>query len=373
MSGHPAADLSTMTPPTPPTPSARRALEQAAELALLAPSVHNTQPWRVAVHDDRLELRVDRTRQLGALDPRGRELVMSGGAALLNARVALAAAGWGADCVRLPDPADSDLLAVLRPVVGTPDSGLALLAPAVPRRHSNRRAFRPDRLPEDVLRSLTHLVAEEDAVLVPVSGEANRRLLARLTRQADGLQNADPAYRAELRRWTTRPPDAGDGVPVSAVPHVDGVHPDDLPIRDFDTRGAGQLPAETRSGVDQDLVLLATYRDERIDWLRAGEAMERLLLELTALGWVASPMTQPIEVPVTRTQLRSALTWNAHPQMLLRIGHAAPTPRTPRRPAQEVVAGGRPPARPVPASPAPHDLDDEQRPVSDGRGGTVWE
>jgi hypothetical protein len=188
------------------------------------------------------------------------------------------------------------------------------------------------------------------------------------------MQNADPAYRAELRRWTTRGSAAGDGVPASAIPHVDGRQHDEVPIRDFDTGGEGALPAKTGSGTDQTLVLLATASDDPMAWLRSGEALERVLLELTRLGWVASPLTQAIEVPVTRTQLRSALTWEAHPQMLLRIGRAAPTTATPRRRRTDVVRGSGRPDLPVPTQPQPARPADEGplHPVSDGRGGTVW-
>ena len=59
-------------------PSARtRALELAADYAVQAPSVHNTQPWRLELECDHLLIRADRSRRLSALDPRGRELVQS--------------------------------------------------------------------------------------------------------------------------------------------------------------------------------------------------------------------------------------------------------------------------------------------------------
>ena len=320
---------------------AAAALERGARLAVLAPSVHNTQPWVLELHDDRLAVRADRSRQLAVLDPTGRELVQSVGAALFNIRVGLAAAGWDADVDRCPDPADPDLLAVVRCGTPSPDSGLAALAPAVPRRRTNRRAFLPGELPDGLLRSLAAGAAEEGALLVPVLRDVHRRLLARLTQQADRLQNADTGYRAELRRWTTRRPEDRDGVPATAVPLVDGLQHDDLPLRDFDTTGAGGLPAETASGVDGTLLVLATRSDDPLAWLECGEAMQRVLLELTAQGWAVRPFTQLIEVPLTRTQLRTALAWDAHPQLILRIGHAEPTPPTPRRRVSEVVLNAR--------------------------------
>jgi hypothetical protein len=229
-------------------------------------------------------------------------------------------------------------------------------------------------VPEDVLRLLTAAAAAEETSLVPVTREAHRRLVARLAQQADGVQNASPAYRAELRRWTTRAASTGDGVPSSAIPHTDGDSGDDVPIRDFDTQGAGALPARTESGAAQTLVLLATHDDGPEAWLRSGEALQRVLLELTRLGWVASPLTQAIEVPVTRTQLRAALTWDAHPQMLIRIGRAEATAPVPRRPRSEAVTGSWEPPRPAPDRPPPSGpAVATRRPVSDGRGGTTWD
>jgi nitroreductase len=361
--------------------SLHQALEAAVDAAVLAPSVHNTQPWHIVLHPDRLDLRADRSRQLTVLDPLGRELVQSVGAALLNTRVALAAAGWAVDVDRLPDGDDPDLLAVVRPVDGDPDSALADLAPAIPRRRTNRRRFDDDRLPEDLVQALARALTAEDTQLLPVVRDEHLDLLARLTQQADDLQNADAAYRAELRRWTNEQFSHGDGVPAASVPHVDGRQHDELPLRDFDTAGAGQLPAETHSGTGQTLVLLATRHDDPGAWLRSGEALERLLLEVTAIGWAASPLTQTIEVPVTRTQLRSALVWDAHPQFLVRIGRATAMARTPRRPRSTVVDNSTRPPEPPPHPPRPARTGwpvspppgaSGRRPVSDGRGGTTW-
>lgn len=362
---------------SPTDPELLGALRYAVERALRAPSVHNTQPWQLETDGRSVRLRADRTRQLTAVDPRGRELVQSVGAALLNLRVALAARSWACEIDRLPDPDDPDLLALVHPVPGRPEAELAPLDPAIARRRTNRRQFTPETVPPDVLRRLAATCAAEETELVPVVSEDHRRLVARLTQQADEWQNADNAYRAELRRWTTRPASARDGVPAAAVPHVDGAAHDDLPLRDFDTTGTGGLPAGTTSGVTGTLVLLATLADEPGAWLRSGEAMERMLLELTQLGYAASPVTQAVEVPLTRSQLRAALSWGAHPQLLLRIGRAAATPATPRRRQDEILHGDEalvPPPRaarapqgervPAPAR-RPH-------PVSDGRGGTTW-
>jgi nitroreductase len=356
----------------PPDPCIR-ALQRAADLAVLAPSVHNTQPWRLVMRLDRMELWADRSRQLPALDPDGRALVQSVGAALLDARVALATEGWAAEVERLPRPEDPDLLAVLRPVAGPADPVLAALEPAVARRHTNRRRFRADLVPDDVLRRLAGHAAVEQTALVSVLSVAHRQLVTGLTREADEEQNASAAYRAELVRWTTRSASAGEGVPPSAVPHVEGHRRGDLPLRDFDTQGAGALPWDAGAPSDHTLLLLASDDDDATAWLRSGEALQRVLLDATALGWVASPLTQAIEVPRTRDRLRAAVTGDAYPQMLLRIGHADPTADVPRRPRDAAVTNRwrRPDMPPVHEQPCQPDQG-PRHPVSDGRGGTTW-
>ena len=203
-----------------PTPDAAHS-SGPSTAPLRAPSVHDTEPWRFELSPDRLVIRADRTRQLTTLDPMGRELVQSVGAALFNARVALAARGWAAEIDRLPVQDDPDVLAVVRPVPGSPDAGLAALLPAAHRRRTNRRRFAGGHVPDEVVRRLTEIAERDGVLLVPVVHESHRRLVARLTRQADRLQNADPAYRAELRTWTTRACGEGDGVPAAAVAPVD--------------------------------------------------------------------------------------------------------------------------------------------------------
>src|SRR5664279_2501176 len=92
-------------------PELINALRRAAVRATRAPSVHNTQPWRFVLNGDSLEIHADWSRQLRVLDPRGRQLLLSCGCALFNARVSLAASGHGARVERLVDPVSPELVA----------------------------------------------------------------------------------------------------------------------------------------------------------------------------------------------------------------------------------------------------------------------
>jgi nitroreductase len=294
----------------------RVALRRAAVRATLAPSVHNTQPWKLQVTESgQLHIYADRSRQLAVLDPTSRQLTLSCGAALFNARVTLAAEGIGVD-VRRSTGGGSDPVATIVPSGDPADGSLAPLDQVLELLQINRRRFTENDVPEPVLEVLQEAAAAEGTWLHVVRDPDQRATVARLSQHADDIENLNPAYRAEQRAWTT-----DDGL-----------------------RGDGQgLPSvATHSARNQCLVLLGTAGDAPADWLRAGESLERVLLELTRHGFVASPFTPVTEVPATRARLRSELGLVGYPHLLLRIGWAPTTPAARRRRLVDVLVEDSP-------------------------------
>ena len=204
-------------------------------------------------------------------------------------------------------------------------------------RQTNRRRFSDDEVPAEVISSLQEAAEAEGALLVVVRSDSDRVTVAALSQRADELENQNPAYQAEMRAWTTDDQRRLDGVPSRVVPRATGASGDEVPIRDFDTRGDGWLPAETRSSRNQCLLILGTEGDSPGPWLRAGEALERVLLGVTRHGFTASPLTQVIEVPATRQALRTELRLSMYPHVLLRVGRAPLTPASPRRRLVDVL------------------------------------
>jgi hypothetical protein len=72
----------------------RDQLLSAISSAVLAPSVHNTQPWLFRLTEGGVEVFADWRRQLAIIDPTRRAARMSCGAAVYNLRVALANMGF---------------------------------------------------------------------------------------------------------------------------------------------------------------------------------------------------------------------------------------------------------------------------------------
>lgn len=306
----------------------------AISAASAAPSLHNSQPWRFVVRPEAVELHLDPQRLLGVADPDGREARVSCGAALLNLRIALRAAGIEPLVALLPQRAHPTLLAIVR-VAGRrpPSPDETALHRAIPHRHSHRHPFHPAPVPQFVLRAMVYASGEEGGYLRLIVDPPTVSAVAALTRRAEHLQQNDPGYRAELAAWTFAKGPRSDGVPYAAS----GPRPepgDLVTIRDFDPDGerpTRHFEADPLFGV----MLSAT--DSPMDQLRSGQALERALLTATEHGIAASMSSAPIELPLARTALRQRLGTSMWPQLVLRFGTRQTAIASPRRPLEEIV------------------------------------
>jgi nitroreductase len=320
----------------------RSEVERAVSFGVRAPSIHNTQPWRWVYRAGVLELYADRTRQLPALDPDGRSVLLSCGAALELAQLGFAAAGWRTEVDRLPDPGRADLLARIRPVARTgPDRSTVERARAAERRHTERRPFRPEPVPAEAIRSLLAVATDAGVYAYAVERAEEKLDLSVVFSWADGVETADPAYRAELARWT-RGEDAPDGVPASAVPRLPAGTPrhTEVPMRDFEAGITGGQPLTDVVDERPLYLVVFTTADGREPRLRVGEAYARISVEAERLGLASSAMTQAVDLPAVRERFRTLMNWPDHPQMVLRVGRPEPGPTPPptgRRPLPDVL------------------------------------
>jgi nitroreductase len=319
-------------------------LSAVVEAATRAPSSHNAQPWRFRLHGDALELHADRSRALPVADPKGREMLLACGAALLHVRLAVAHLGRAAQVTLLPTGAGTDLLARVVPAgprTAAPDD--EELHDAIPRRRMNRYAFTDEPLPRSVTVALADEADREGAELRLAERPGLRRALADLVVTADRAQSSDPAFRAELAGWA-RPAGSGeaDGVPASAYGmSARSAQAAPFVLRDFgagsDDAGGGPDRPDEAPEREPAILVLVTPGDGPADWLRAGQAMERVLLRATVLGVSASFLNQPLELPGARSRVREELGVPGHPQIVMRLGVGREVPPTPRRPVVDVL------------------------------------
>lgn len=306
-------------------------------MAARAPSIFNTQPWLFRVTRDTIELHADPSRRIRS-DAGGREMLISCGAALFGLRLAVRSLGYQPVVELLPDPDRVGLLARVRIGVAAPMTAPErTMVNALPHRHTHRGPFAPEPLPRGLLIGLQHDAVAERAALALVDRPLAYARLATIVAQATRRQGRDGRARADIAQWVRLPGSAArDGVPASAIAAQAGTQPGRLAQRDLDLgRGIGSLPSGGSSPAAT--AVLLTSADTRADWIRAGQALHRLLAH-AATQWVfASLHSQPLESAPDRALIRSRLGLQGAPQLLLQFGLARAAQATARRPSADLV------------------------------------
>ena len=313
--------------------------------AVLAPSHWNAQPWRFEVEGAAVRLLADPQRALPAIDPEGRAMRLSLGAALENLLVA--ARAWG-----------------LRPTVDYRPPGGAVaevtwtagevardraLFHAIVERRTNRDAYDGRGLFGENRAALSGQ-ATDSFRLRWIDDPDRIRAIGQLAHDAVHEQAMDRPGQAERFAWTRFGDDArrtGDGVPADALALS-------LPARWLASRylnphswllgqGAGSLAKQARKGVRSAgaLVLLSTPERREDSWLAAGQVYERLALKATQLGIAHQPISALVEQERVRAELLAHFgAAGEDPIMFLRLGHAD-RPRETQRRAVALVASFR--------------------------------
>ncbi|WP_067822140.1 Acg family FMN-binding oxidoreductase [Nocardia inohanensis] len=327
--------MTAMTPSADEMPD-RRTVLAAIRSAARAPSVHNTQPWRLVLEGKTLHLYTDPDRLLTAADPHGRQLIISCGAMLHHIRTAFGALGWHTDTVRLPNLLEPGHLAEItfRPWENPPP-GLSARAAAIDRRRTDRLPLDP---PRDwaALAPRLRMLASPHYLELDTLDDSVRARLAAASEHTAVLRRHDMMYQAEIGWWTGHS-GSPEGVPAEAL----------VSDAEFARVGVGRaFPAAPhsarRAGTEDHAVLavLSSEGDSLEQWLHTGEALSAVLLECTVAGEASCALTHITELPASRTLLAALVPAGRHPQMVIRIGHP-PTPETgaptPRRPLADIL------------------------------------
>jgi nitroreductase len=282
--------------------------------AVLAPSAHNTQPWRWEIADNTLSVYRDPVHTLAVGDPTLRETTLGIGAFIEN--FIIAANHWGHE-VAVSDIAwtvNDMLLAKL--TVSSPAQAVTVdsaLFDGLVKRHTNRGPYKPEPLASELI----------GVGIFAITDPAAKERIAQLVGQGTKIALSMRPMRQELSELLFRedqPKESGmmlesmmEQPPASSVDHAAWFKEQ----FDVDTEAAYWQQVFTTSPLH---VIIGTQADGPEAWLNAGRVMERVLVMAAANGLNHSLAAAPVEIPPLAPQLRKEADLAYRPQALFRLG-----------------------------------------------------
>jgi hypothetical protein len=289
------------------------------QYAVLAPSSHNTQPWRFAVRGPTVHLYADPDRWLRVADPDRRELHISLGCALENLLIAAEHFGLEHSTELTPDRHDPDLLATVHLEApsgnGAEPSACrpAGLFEAITRRRTTRQVYREREIPDDALKRLRTVCREDGVRLLLIDDPEAKAWVEQLIAETDERQFDDPAWRAELGECLGEGA-FGDRWPVAKLSK--------MVVTKFDL-GESVARRDTEAFASAPIFgVIISLEDDPATRVRIGQVFERVYLTATALGLCLQPVSQILELGAPKDVLGDVLQIGAAiPQQPFRLGY----------------------------------------------------
>ncbi|MEN8245766.1 MAG: nitroreductase [Thermodesulfobacteriota bacterium] len=314
--------------------------------ASLAPSGHNTQPWGVRiVSPQEWIIAADSSRQLPAVDPHNRELLLSLGTFTENLVLAASHFGFKAEVeVIARSPFEQDIVKI-RLHRSTPDEYPL-------QKLSMRRTVKHGYLNKEINAQDVRALAEPfaDQLFYFPRGSEHADCIMQGAMENFKKQTYRQEAQAELVRWLRLSnADAEkhrDGLTVSGM-EIQGIK--GWYVRSFTKPADFLKPAFLKQSIDLTAKLaregagwlvITSQGDSVADLIETGRRFERMALMARERMLALHPMTQSLEEKSGIRQIAAEHDADIHPQFILRVGYLDryPDPVTLRRPVSWFVA-----------------------------------
>ncbi len=332
-------------------------------LAHMAPSSHNTQPWAFSPDekDSSITLYLDRDRVLPASDVRGRQAVISVGAALTNVQVAASHFGLEATTENeqvdpsqvLPykQPDDKNRYVKLCQIGFNPSvaaSDKDLFASIFTRRVNRNITDTSKTIPGELLTEIGALEGDGTRLFLLKAGDPIIPTIAEFQGAADTVVANLKSFRRELGDWlqenNTKDPLGmpGDtfGMDDTQARHTKNalLGKEKLEADDISAFSRGSILGIRSSAITG---MITVDKDTPEYWLKSGELLGKIGLKLTSQGLSYAVHAGLAEVSLTRFGLSAISLWHGTPAILFRAGYPRPDleipPHSPRLPIEEVL------------------------------------
>lgn len=331
--------------------------------AILAASPHNTQPWLFQVSESSIDLYIDTSRHVGALDPYLREAHIGMGCALENLLRAAPPNAYTATATVMsgklgPIPAEPNPQLVAQVKLARGVRKRDELYEAIPHRRTNRSRYNAHLpLPPDFVKAIAHLPDNPKVKLFLFTSEEDRQGITDISSAANQELYSDPQVEADSNRWVRwRWSDVQK--------FRDGLTVDGFGLTDNESALAKMMPRDVleRVGRSQEeenyadlmisapLIGIIAVRDryDREQCLLAGRTWQRVHLLATVQGIGARPCNEAVEMvdyeralgkPASQAELLNKISGDSawQPTFVFYMGYPRlPANVSPRRPVEWV-------------------------------------
>lgn len=307
-------------------------LEKIIDTARYAPSVHNTQPWRVKNKQSSIEVTIDKSHKLGPGDPTGRQTIISLG--IFTEAICLAAETLGFSGLatfnhdkasisfKKKNAANKDVLKLFK------------------KRSTDRSIYQKTAISTTVKESLKKLVKNQSVRIWVIDDEDFIRTAAQLTAKGINLALSNPEFRNELRKYLIRQGSRRKrGISVRSLYIPSMIATLQPEILKFGLYSGKEAHLEEKRWLSASAVVLITSEgDLHNDWFEAGRIYMKVSLEIEKFGLSQATSAAIVEASTFHEDIENILGTDQRLQAILRIGKGSSKRQySPRVPAAELI------------------------------------
>ncbi len=294
--------------------------------ASLAPSSHNTQNWKVKVNhsNSKMMIYLDDTRLLKEVDPMKREAYISIGAFLKNLEKAFTAYGYETIIQINENENSSEAVTVIYERLDSDLSNESILL-TIEKRHTDKRAFNPTPLPEEIVNTL----CDDSQILYYAKGSSEFNFLSEATFEAFSKQSNTQAKRDELAEWlrfsNSEAKELKDGLPAEQL-GLTGIkkfiyylitNRETAKGDDFAKQGIEMAKSQLDNCAG---FFIITGENDKKSLILCGLKLQSFWLAATENNIAIHPMSQVLEEEPYKDEIMGNLNLGTPVQMVLRAG-----------------------------------------------------
>lgn len=310
------------------------------QYGILAPSTHNTQPWKFRIADHFVDILPDWRYQLPQADPTSRNLFISLGCCVTNILVAASYFGFKTKAKISITSIRDTYITVSFYRKGGMDRRLVKLLPFIKQRYSNKLAYLNKPIKKNDLKKISDFHNQKGIKTLFITDEKHILSFAEIYDKAVSDFAKNSLFGKELSSWM-RPSNTslGDGMPGFTA----GINPIKALIGKFLIR---YIPKFAESAAKKYTFLIKTSpvigiiyssSNDIVSWINAGRVYEEITLVGTSLRISSSILAATIEHRKYSRELANLISiWRNVPQLCFRLGYSQNNPyHTPRRRLEE--------------------------------------